>query len=73
MAPSLKNFNNCQEFAIVNLILSLYQYYYLKKNGHKMPPTRVIQSQLTKDSINSIARYISFDPNMTFKIKMMKD
>lgn len=60
----LKSFNNCQELAIVEFISSLYQYYLFKKKDNQMPLAQVIQSQLAKNSINSIARCIRLNPDM---------
>ena len=38
-----------------------------------MPLVQIIQSQLTWDSTNSVAWHVNFNPNMTFRIKILED
>ena len=41
--------------------------------GHRVLLAQVIQSQLTEDFINSIAWCIGLNPDVPFRIKVLKD
>ncbi len=69
--PSFNGFNNCQQFTIVSLIPSLSKNHLSGKKSYWMPSARIIQSQLTENSINSIARSIRFNSDRTLRIKII--
>ncbi len=71
VTPGLESFNDGQQLAIVGLIPGLCRNHLSGEKGHRMPSARIIQSQLTEDSTNSIARNIRLNSDMTFRIKMV--
>lgn len=73
MASGLESFNNSQKFVIISFILSFYLNYISREEGFPMPLAKVVKSHLAIDFINSIARYINFDINITIQIKIIKD
>ncbi len=65
VSSGLEDFNNGQQLAVIGLLLSLYRNYLPEKNGYWMPSARIIRGQLTENSINSIARSIRLNSDMT--------
>ncbi len=68
---SLEGFNNGQQLAVVGFIPGLCRNHFSGEKGHRMPSARIIRSQLTEDSTNSIARSICHNSDMTLRIKMV--
>ncbi len=71
MSPSLEDFNNCQQLAIVGLISSFCWNHLSGEKGYRMPSARIIRGQLTENSTNSIARSIRLNSDMTLRIEMI--
>ncbi len=71
MSLSLESFNNCQQLAIVDLILSLCQNYLSGEKGYWILSAQIMRGQLNKNSTNSIARSIHLNSNMTLRIEMI--
>ncbi len=69
--PSLEGLNNGQQLAVVDLILGFYRNHLSREKSHRMLSARIIRSQLTEDSTNSIARSIRLNSDMTLRIKMI--
>ncbi len=69
--PGLEGFNNSQKLAVVGLIPSLRWNHLSGEKGYQMPSAQIISSQLTEDSINSIARNIRLNSDMTLQIKII--
>ncbi len=68
---SFERFNNGQQFSVVGLIPSFNRNYLFGEKSYRMPSAQIIQSQLTKNSTNSIAKNICFNWDMTLQIKMI--
>ena len=73
MPLCLERFNDCLEFAVVDLMSSLYWYHLFRKEDHPIQSDQASQSQLGEDFINTIARYISLNGDMKFRIDIIKD
>ncbi len=69
--PGFEHFNDCQQLIVVSLIVSLSRNHFSGEKGYRMLLAQIIQSQLTEDSTNSIARSIRFNLDMTLRIKMI--
>lgn len=65
VASSLQDLNNGQELLIVSFIMSLSKNHLLREKCHRMPLGQIMQSQLTKNLTNSIAKCIRFNLDIT--------
>ena len=72
MPPCLEGLNDGQKLTIVSFVSSFGRNYFMQEVGHRMPSAQVI-SQLTQHSTNSMPKHVSFNPDVLFRIKMLKD
>ncbi len=71
MSPSLEDFNNGQQLAVMGLIPSLCRNHLSREIGYRMSSAQIIRGQLTEDSTYSIARSIRLNSDMTLQIKII--
>lgn len=62
----LECLQNNKKFTIINFTTNCYKNYFMQILGYQVLLTQITWSQLTPNSINSIAKYVSLDLNMTF-------
>ena len=72
MPPYFKSLNNGQKLTVVSFVSSFGSDHFTQEVGYQMPLARVI-SQLTQHSINRMPRCVSLNPDVLFRIKMLKD
>ena len=72
MSPYFKSLNNGQKLTVMSFVSSFGKNHFIREVDHQMPSTQVI-SQLTQHSINSMPRGVSFNPDVSFRIKVLKD
>ena len=72
MAPCFEGLNNSQKFTVVSFVSSFGRNHFMQKLGYRMPLAQVI-SQLTQHSTNSMPRRVSFNLDVLFRIKVLKD
>ena len=72
MPPCFEGFNNGQKLTVVSFVSSFSNDHFTQDVGHWMPLAQVI-GQLTQHSTNSIPRRVSFNPDILFRIKVLKD
>lgn len=70
--PSLKDFRNIQEFVIISFVASLSQDYLSRKNGYKVPITR-IRGKQANNITYSIVESTGYNLNIRISIKLMKN
>ena len=71
MLLCFKSLDNGQKLIIVGFIPSFSQNHFLKEKSYQMLLAQIIQSQLTENPPNNIARYICFNLDMTSWIKII--
>lgn len=67
--PNSKIFNNSQKLSVVSLIASFYKNYFSKRKNNQSLNILVkiiLESSLTKNFTNVIAKYINFNSNIIF-------
>ncbi len=69
--PSFEHFNDCQQSNVMGLIPSLSKNHLSKEKSYQMSLDRIIWSQLTENSTNSITRSIHLNLDMMLRIKMI--
>ena len=72
MLPCFEGVNNGQKLTVVSFVLKFGKNYFMQKVGHQKPLAQVI-SQLTQHSTNSMPRCVSFNPDVLFRIEVLKD
>ena len=66
-----ESFNNSQELTIMNFVSCFSRNHISQKVRYRVPLAQIIQNQLIQEPTNSIVGSISFNPDISFKIKML--
>ena len=72
MPPCFEGLNYGQKLTVVSFISSFGRNHFIREVSHRMPSAQLI-SQLTQHSTNSMPRRVSFNPDVSFRIKVLKD
>ena len=72
MPPCLEGFNDGQKLTVISFISSFGRNYFLQEVGQRMLSAQVI-SHPTQYSTNSMPQRVSFNPDVLFRIEVLKD
>ena len=72
LASCFKDLHNGQKLTIVSFVSCFSKNHFMQEVSQQMPLARVI-NQLTQHSTNSISRRISFNLDVLFWMKVLKD
>ena len=72
MLPYFEGLNNSQKLTVVSFVSSFGRNHFMQEVGHWMLLAQII-IHLTQKFINSMPRYVRFNLDVLFWIKVLKD